>query len=305
MKTTLLALLAVSACTSAPDPYMKGFSPKAPQPGYTRYIAPVVHDIQPGDDTEYCQWLEAPATTDRQIIDMLGQQSLGGHHIALYASDINEAVGTTRICTTQDMVSIAFIGGAGGEGGMSATNLPEGYAFSLPAGKALMANTHYLNATDGVFDAQSVADIKFADPKNPLAPVGMYVVNWDQFTVPAGQAYTGNAYCTADRTLNVLKWTNHMHEWGQSALSEVIHPDGTKTMLVQDTTWAPERAFNPVWANWDPAQPLVINPGDKLHVQCSWANTTNADLIFPREMCDGVSLVLEDIPQTVCEATAN
>lgn len=306
MKTYLLGLVVLASCTSSPaskDDYVAGFKPPAPANGYQRFVLPPVMDVQPGDDLNYCQWVAPVSDTDRQVINTTGYQTPGGHHMVLYATTLNEPVGTSRICTTEDMLHISFLGGIGGENGADATDLPDGLAFPVPAGSALMANAHYLNATDNVMDVQSVADVKFADPAKPLAPVGFFVTNWDQFTIPASQAYTSDAYCKTNQQLSFFMFSNHMHEYGMHVMSEVIHTDGTRTTLAHDAAWSKEMAFNPVWARWDVGSPMVVNAGETFHVQCSWDNTTASDLVFPREMCDGAGFVLQPIPQSVCEAT--
>ena len=62
------------------------------------------------------------------------------------------------------MLHISFVGAIGGEGtATSAAKLPDGLNFRLPAGQALMINTHWLNATDNTVDGQAVIDVKFAD----------------------------------------------------------------------------------------------------------------------------------------------
>src|SRR5262252_3836137 len=100
MKRSLFALLAVSACTSSPDPYMAGFSPPAAKPGFERYIAPEVKDVNPGDDLMFCQWVAPASDVDRQVVVTTGYQSLGGHHVILYATKDIEPVGTSRLCTS-------------------------------------------------------------------------------------------------------------------------------------------------------------------------------------------------------------
>src|SRR5215510_1848689 len=98
-------ILAIAAC-SVDERYVEGFSPPDPAPGHTRMIAPTIHAIAPGVDQAYCQWLAEPSDVDRQIVDMQGYQSRGGHHMVLYATTVHEPVGTSRICTDDDMLSI-------------------------------------------------------------------------------------------------------------------------------------------------------------------------------------------------------
>jgi hypothetical protein len=298
----MIWIIALAGC-SIDETYIDGFSPPSPSPGHTRMVAPPVHDLAPGDDVTYCQWLTEPAEVARQLVNVEGHQSHGGHHLVLYATTVHEPVGTSRICTDEDMVSITFVGAVGGEGNTSAVQLPPGYAFELPQGMALMANTHYFNASDNMLDAQSVADVQFGDPARPLAPVGFLAVSWNRFKIPAERAdYTSEASCTATRTLSFILWTNHMHEIGASMYSEVIRQDGSVVPLANDPMWSPEQAFNAPWVKWDPASAMVVNAGDRFHVSCTWRNTTGVEVTVPREMCVASGFTLEAMPQSICAA---
>jgi hypothetical protein len=168
---------------------------------------------------------------------------------------------------------------------------------------ALMANTHYLNATDEMFDGQSVVDVKFGDSSHPQPTVAFVAVAWTGFTIPhSSSGVTSDGWCTANQKLSFIMWTNHMHEYGSSELSEVARLDGTMTTMSHDTTWAPEQAFNAPWVRWDVASPMVVNPGDRFHVSCTWNNPTSADIHFPREMCVASGFALEAGPQVSCIA---
>lgn len=298
----LIWILAIGACATN-DPYIAGFAPPPPSPDHTRMVAPAIHDLVPGDDVTYCQWLTEPEDVARQIVNVEGHQSPGGHHLVLYATTVIEPVGTTRICTDQDMISITFVGAVGGEGNTSAVKLPPGLAFELPQGMALMANSHYYNATDEMLDVQSVADVKFGDPAHPLSPVGFVAVNWARFKIPAQPSeYTSGGYCTATRKLSFFLWTNHMHQLGTSMISEVIRQDNTVVTMASDQSWSPEQAFNSPWVKWEPAAPMVVNPGDRFRVSCTWRNTTGLEVSVPREMCVASGFTLEAMPQSICQA---
>jgi hypothetical protein len=267
-------------------------------------ITPPILDIAPGKDVTYCQWLADASDVTQQIANVEGFQSHGGHHLILYATSVHEPVGTSRICNDQDMLSITFVGAVGGEGTSGpAAKLPPGLAFEVPPGMALMANTHYLNATDDMFDGQSVVDVKFGDPAHPLPSVGFFVVSWAQFMIPHGTPeLTSDGWCTATRDLRFIMWANHMHEYGTSVFSEVERTDGSMVTMARDDTWRPEQAFAAPWVRWDPAAPMVVKSGERFHVSCTWSNMTNADVGFPREMCVGTGFTLDAMPQMVCRA---
>ncbi len=288
----------------AGDTFVDGFSPPAVTDGFERYITPIISNVAPGADLNYCQWVADPDTVDRQVVDFKHYQSLGGHHEVLYATTKIAPIGTTEICSVQDMLNVNFLGG--GEGTVtSAVDLPGGYAFALPAGSGLMVNAHYLNSTDQALNVQSVADVKFGDPANPLKPAGFVAVNYDEFMIPANSVHTEDAYCTAPRDLSFFLWGNHMHQWGMAETTELIHAaDGTHTMMENSPSWSAELTYNTPWINYGVTTPFIVKAGDTFHLSCTWNNNTDSPILFPTEMCVGTGFTLEAMPQAVCEAAA-
>ena len=166
-----------------------------------------------------------------------------------------------------------------------------------------MANAHYLNATQTAFDVQSVADVKISPPDAQLRAVGFVAANVSDISIPGHtQQYTHEGYCTATQPLHFFMWGNHMHEYGSSVYSELIHQDGTKIRLAMDSSWTQEQTFNTPWVKWETSAPLAVVPGDKFHVSCTWNNNTSMPVTFPREMCTASGFVLESVAQTICDA---
>lgn len=301
--TILACLLLIGCATNSSPDYIAGFDPPPAAPGYTRFVTPVVQNIQPGADVEYCQWVAGPSDKDRDVIDVTGLQSMTGHHAVLYATtETNFKVGESHICTVDDMLTISFIGGIGGEGtGASAAKLPDGLYFRLPAGTALMANTHWLNATDKTVEGQAVLDIKFGQPTDDHMIADLFANNGDTFQVTAGAVTSYDVSCVLKQDMNFAMVTNHMHTLGSSAYSELIHADGTKQMLVSDPVWSAEEQFDPNYQRFSVAQPLVAHAGDTYHTHCEWMNTGTKTVSFPDEMCDGIGFYFPSQGQIACE----
>jgi hypothetical protein len=314
MRTILVAgLTSAIACGSSPSQmtnpdaagpaYIPGFNPPPVADGYTRFVTPPVHDIKPGDNLEYCQWIAAASTEPQDVLDFSGVQSKAGHHATVYATtETYFDVGETHLCTVSDMLSISFVGAAGGEGTAGdAAKLPDGLFFRLPPGQALMVNTHWLNATDETLDGQAALDFKFApvDPQRQTAD--LFANNGDMFSIGAGSDVQYDVTCTLPHDINFAMVTNHMHEHGFSAYSELKHTDGTSTMLISDPAWASDEGFNPIYQRYSVAQPMVAHAGDTYHTHCEWKNDTANALNFPDEMCVGTGFYFPAAGQTVCE----
>ena len=294
-----------SSSSSGDDQLIAGFNPPPVADGYTRFVLPVIHGLKPGDDKMFCQWVQIPNDMDVDVLDVTGYQSVTGHHAIMYSTSETEDVGTSRECTTQDMISVEFLGGIGGEGNTNAAKLPDGYVFRQRKDRMLLANVHYLNATDSIHDVQSVLDVKTAAPSAQRTPVGMIAVNDLDFTIPPNTpSYTLDAYCTWPTDTTLVMWSNHMHSNGLSVHSEVKRAaDSSVQMLASDPSWRAEEAFNPTWTHFD--SPMKVKAGDQAHVSCTWQNNTSSPILFPDEMCDAVGMYIESPAQVVCDASAS
>jgi hypothetical protein len=302
MKLQCIALIGLVGCTSSsgPSDYIPGFDPPAQQDGYTRYVTKPVMDITPGDNVEYCQWVAPAATEDQDVLDFTGLQSATGHHAVLFATtETNFPVGESHICTTQDMLSVSFVGVVTSSG--TITHLPEGLYFRLRKGQALMANTHWLNATDTTVEGQAVIDVKYsaADPSHEIADI--FANNGDAFTITPGAPTQYDVSCTFPQDMSFAMVANHMHTDGVSAYTEILHTDGTTTMLRQDSSWAGDEQFNPIYTMYSLAQPYVVHAGETMHTHCEWQNPGSTNIYFPDEMCAGNAFYFPGNGLTGCD----
>jgi len=223
----------------------------------------------------------------------------------LYSTSETEVVGTSRECTTQDMVSVEFLGGVGGEGGGNAPKLPDPYVFRFGKKRMLLANAHYLNATDSVQDVQSVLDIKTSEPSAEHKPAGMVNAVYTDFEIPSNTpSYSLDTYANVTEDMTLLVWFNHMHASGLSALTEVKHADGTIQPLAIDAQWRAEEAFNPTFTHFDPtsSSPMQLKAGDQIHINCTWQTNTSAPVLFPEEMCVGSGFYIQSSKQVILDA---
>jgi hypothetical protein len=274
----------------APGGFIAGFDPPPAPAGYQRIVTPAVQGLAPGSDTMFCQYVGGAADADTDVIDLVGAQSKGGHHLVLYATQMAAPIGTSHVCTTDDMLSVRYLGAIGGEGtgSVSGHDLPPGTVFRIPKGQALLANAHYINTTDHPIDGQAAIDIKTA-PADPSKKVITLFTNVaTQFSVPASQSGQADATCVAGQDMDVFYFGNHMHNYGTSVFSQLVRANGEKVSLREDPTWRPEEEFNPVFAKWPLTAPVHIAKGDTVQTHCTWQNTTNGPIGFPTEMCVGI-----------------
>lgn len=303
MKAWLAMVVLVGCGTDAGTQWVDNFNPPPAEEGYTRFVTPTIKDIAPGANIEWCQWVADPSDVDRDVMDVKGYQSPTGHHAVLYATTAtNFKVGESHECTTEDMLHIGFVGAIGGEGtGTDAAKLPDGLNFRLPAGQALMINTHWLNALDNPVDAQAVMDVKFTPASSDHTIADLFANNGDLFQIDPGKTASYDVNCVIQRDINLAMITNHMHNYGTSVYSELVHQDGTKTPLVTDEQWMAEEQFNPRYQRFSVSAPMQAHAGDTFHTHCEWNNTTTTLKAFPDEMCAGVGFYFPGSGQITCE----
>lgn len=284
----------LAACSgSSGDPSEPDvFDPPPPPEGFTRIAAPIIKNLQPGSNSTVCQYVFAPFDRDMDVLEVQGYQSKYGHHAIAYAMNVDVPIGTTRDCNTEDNVQIgAFLGGVGGDAG-GAVDLPEGIAFRMPKGSSIMLNTHFVNTGHEVVDGESILDMKFAEVDLSRSVASMFVNVGIGFQVEPGVKSTTDVTCTMPRDLEFIMFTNHMHDLGVSAITEVIRPGSNPELTHEDPNWAYEMQFNPEFTRWSPAEPFLVKQGDALRTHCEWNNPGGDVVTFPDEMCVGIGFYL-------------
>jgi hypothetical protein len=293
-----VAAIFVSGCGSSsdgsggpgPDQSTQGFPPE--KPGYTRIVAPAITDLEPGADVMHCQYVMSPFDRDMDILSVEGYQSKFGHHSIAYATTADVPLGTTRPCQEADLMSGAFLGGIGGEAGTD-IGLPDGVAFRLAKGNGILLNTHFLNVSTETVTGDTVLDILFSEVDENRKVANMFVNITFNFQIGARAQAQALAERTMTEDMDFIMFTNHMHDYGARAITELTRAaDGSVMQVHEDPSWNYEMQFNANYSRWEVAQPLRMNKGDVLRTSCEWQNPTDAALAFPREMCVGVGFYL-------------
>lgn len=313
---SITALLALSACGSSndssgesndPKTSDNGFDPPPPKDGYTRIEAATIRDIQPGADVSYCQYVMRGLDHDVDVLDVGGYQSKFGHHaVAFTFADTGEQVlGDAFPCmgtevTSGDPTQVtgdnlgAFLGGPAGADDIGAKLLPDGVAFRVKQGNGIMVNLHYINTGTEPIDGDAVVDVQMVDV-DPNRKIAALSINLNmQFSLDASAPGSTTSGCTAQEDVSYIMFANHMHEYGASAVTEVVRTDGSVEVLHEDPSWAYDMQFNLVFSRWTVEAPFVLHAGDQIRTTCNWDNTTSGAIKFPREMCIGLGFALTD-----------
>jgi hypothetical protein len=250
--------------------------------GFVRYETDPVM-VPAGKDVMWEQWVAPPIDSDKDVIAVSGLQTKGGHHALLLATTNAMPVGTSRAWQDADQLTTRTVGAVGGDGG-DANLLPAGVVFRVAKGSALLIQSHYINTSAEPIEGRSVIDLKLG-PVDPTAQVASLFGNTTlNVAIPPGM-HSVDVTCKVQSDLRMLMYSNHMHDLGFSASTELIAADGTTTPLKVDPTWDPAWAFHPNYTTFTLQAPQVIPAGSTLHTKCTWTNTKSTTVSFPDEMC--------------------
>jgi hypothetical protein len=281
--------------------------------GYTRLQAQTIADIQPGTDATFCQYVMAPADRDMDIVDVRGAQSKFGHHAVAfsYTGTGSEELGKSVPCSGTEFTAGAaggssaaasggglmgmggYLGSVGGDSLAPSMKLPEGVAFRLKKGDGVLLNLHYINTGEEPIDGDAVLDLKFeeADPDRMIA--ALFVAINARFMLTPSVQTDSSIDCAVKSDVDIIMMANHMHEYGISASTQVLRADtGAMELLREDAAWTYDMQFNPTYTRWEVTSPFTLHAGDAIRTSCSWMNSSDASISFPREMCISAGFAL-------------
>ena len=253
-------------------------------------VSPIFEPIEAGKDYEICTWTDKIVDKQTDVRWTQGfQTEPPGHHVILFYTLDKQPPGTQRVCTDTDMATFRFLAGNGGN--KEKNEAPGNLVYRIPAGAQIVMNHHYLNASDEDMRGQSAVNIKFAEPGTWIPSGNTAIVN-TALEVQTGET-TQNMHCTIDRQMKLWYLAPHMHRWGKHITVDVTK-NNEKTRFFDVDNWDPSFTFHPPELRKDPADPLVLNPGDEIDVSCSWNNTENRVLPFGFEMCVAFGQFVDD-----------
>jgi hypothetical protein len=265
-----------------------GFNPPQPTTDETVIISPVIPGIKPGSDTTYCSYIDYTFPANIDITHWHGAQSKAGHHVILFAAQRHRPT-DTHVCTDDDMVNADhFIAASGAEGlgAGSQANLaiPDGLAFTGTAGAQLMVQTHWINASMETLDAQAVIYVTTKPTDGSRVAADLMAIYTSNIAVPPQQTASSTTTCKMTQDLQLFSLIGHEHQWGKHVKIELLDAANTASTL-WEYDWNPTYISDPPINVYSVEKPLLLKTGTSIRLTCTWDNTTNDMLGFPREMC--------------------
>jgi hypothetical protein len=229
-----------------------------------------------------CAYLE-PTTDDLYVKRLTSYQGKFGHHFVLFKTLSRVRPGTVQPCNTgldmENMIPILSSVNFG------LADFPAGLAVRVPANTQLVLQQHIVNtgSRDVVsHDVMHVTKVAASDVKSIAAFYGLSDVN---FSIPTHSMQTLTFDCAVPQEMNVLLMGPHMHEWGTSFQATAGPHGGTLMPVLDIPAWKVEMRDNPPAKQFPVDAPLHLVQGDVVRTSCTFINTTDGALEFPKEMC--------------------
>ena len=163
--------------------------------------------------------------------------------------------------------------------------LPEGFGVHLDKGQRYVVETHYVNTTDSLLEAETVLNVEFVDASEIDTWAAAYLMDVGTVDIAAGTRVRETVSCSFPEDVFILSMTPHLHKFGASVGVTLVTEDGPST-LVDLPAWDPYWTQDPreIMQSWDEGE-FPVRATDRIDTDCEWFNSSDADLVPLQEMC--------------------
>ena len=292
---------ATAADASSPDAGAGGLVQLTMSPG----------EAGPGGETILCEYL-APLEKDLYITRLDTFQQAGGHHLVFYRwLGAEKAAGVIEDCAegkTMSQMMLVLTPIVAPKGNTAHVEFPAGMALHIAAGTQLVAQYHYINATDQPIPFRDVARLRTVPVEQVKQVVRTFGFGSLDYSLPPGKEYTDSFACDVPYDMKPVVAFPHMHHLGVRFRADV-GTAGVFVPFIDVARWEPGMRDVPPLTNWlaePPPTPAVFHRGEQIRTFCTWVNTTSAALGFPEEMCATAGYFTADDPAAdnlICTGT--
>lgn len=203
---------------------------------------------------------------------------IGTHHTLLTVGDPSGPDGVS-VCTAGNNAPNGVFGSGVGTKDFS---YPKGIGMHLRAGQQLVLNLHLFNPSDKPLSGVSGTLIKTIPEAMVEHAAGTMLAGTTTLNIPVGGPTTQTGTCAMDQDVTLIAVVPHMHQLGihlkavaeSSVQGEMVLHDG-------DYDFDTQIAY--------PLDMIEMKKGDLVKVECTYMNTTDADVHFGdsslAEMC--------------------
>lgn len=277
----VLAFAALAACgtTDPSDPDNTPPPPGSPDAGVVpenmERLITTEFSVAPGSEKYLCTRITL--TDDVFIRAIAPVNNPGLHHLVLAAGEPTEPDGTVPCGGGgAEIMDGLFASGVGSP----PLEFPPGVGYKLEAGTQILLNSHLFNTTDAEIVSETGLDVERIAAEDVEQEAEFVTAGTLSINIQPGESKTIGSQCTMNGSANIFSVFPHMHQLGTHMKVWLENPG---EQVVYDQPWVfDEQAF----ATFDP---IAVNAGDKLRVECSYTNTTGSVVQFGEssndEMC--------------------
>jgi mono/diheme cytochrome c family protein len=273
--------------------------------------APYTPQIEPDDYRCFLvDWPEADTTYVTGFRANPGNLAVV-HHVIAFLAEPGDVADAQALDDAEEGPGYTCYGGPGFNAnwlgawapGGNGTDFPAGTGLKVLPGSKVVVQIHYNTLVAGPQPDRTSMDFRVDASVEKEAWVQPWAnPSWlqgDNMSIPAATedvshswAYDPTKVVGDGGPLLVYSGSLHMHQLGTAAKLDVVRKAGDSQCLLDIPRWD----FN--WqGSYGFEAPMVVNPGDKLRLECHWDNTTTGDVAWGEgtndEMCLGVFYATE------------
>jgi hypothetical protein len=158
---------------------------------------------------------------------------------------------------------------------------PEGVAMEIKAGTQLLLNLHLFNTGQSPIEGLSGTLVQTVPLEEVQQQAEVIFAGSIAIVVPPMAEGSADGWCQFPSDATVLTLWPHMHQYGTHM--RIVHESGAGDVTLHDGPFSFSEQVN------YPIDPLLVKANERIHVYCSYNNTSAAPVTFgdssTQEMC--------------------
>lgn len=234
--------------------------------------------VPPGTETYTC--VRQTVTEDFYVKAFEAINPLGTHHTLLTMGDPDAPDGITPCNAGTNHPLSVFGSGVG----TNPFEFPEGIALKVPKGSQLLLNLHLFNTGTDPAGISGTSGTRIQTvPASAVVNVAEGILAGTiNITLPPHMPSTASGNCTMSSNVTLISVAPHMHQLGVYMKVDAMSSIAGNTTIFDGPYSFDDQSYHAL-------TPLQLAMGDKVHVACSYNNTTDNTVTFGQsslaEMC--------------------